>query len=66
MHKVLKRMCWAIILPIWSFVFPCPSCRRRRGLFKVPNDYVWTTATNAVKTTNVAPSPFRNNELKYK
>ena len=34
--KVLKRTCWAIVLLIRSFVFPCPRCRRRRGLFKVP------------------------------
>ena len=36
MYKVLKRMCWAIVLPIRSFVFPRPRCRRRRGLLKVP------------------------------
>ena len=35
----LKRTCWAIVLPIRSFVFPCPRCRRRRlcGLLKVPS-----------------------------
>ena len=38
MYKVLKRTCWAIVLPIRSFLFPCPRCRRRRGLLKVPND----------------------------
>ena len=37
MYKVLKRTCLAIVLPIRSFVFPCPRCRRRRGLLKVPN-----------------------------
>ena len=37
MYKVLKRMCWTIVLVIRSFVFPCPRCRRRRGLLKVPN-----------------------------
>ena len=36
MYKVLKRTCWAIVLPTRSFVFPCPRCRRRRGLPKVP------------------------------
>ena len=36
MYRVLKRMCRAIVLPIRSFVFPCPRCRRRRGLLKVP------------------------------
>ena len=36
MYKVLKRTCWAIVLPIRSFVFPCPCYRRRRGLLKVP------------------------------
>ena len=36
MYKVLKRTCWAIVLPIRSFVFPRPHCRRRRGLLKVP------------------------------
>ena len=36
MYKVLKRTCWAIVLPIRSFVFPCPRCRRRRGLLRVP------------------------------
>ena len=36
MYKVLKRTWWAIVLPIRSFVFPCPRCRRRRGLLKVP------------------------------
>ena len=35
MYKVLKRTCRAIVLPISSFVFPCPRCRRRRGLLKV-------------------------------
>ena len=39
MYKVLKRTCWAIVLPIGSFVFPCPRCRRRRGLLKVPNTW---------------------------
>ena len=38
MYKVLKRTCWAIVLPIRSFLFPCPRCRRRCGLLKVPND----------------------------
>ena len=37
MYKVLKCTCWAIVLPIISFDFPCPPCRRRRGLLKVPN-----------------------------
>ena len=37
MYKVLKHTCWAIVLPIRSFVFPCPRCRRRRGLLKVLN-----------------------------
>ena len=39
MYKVLKRTCRAIVLPIISFDFPCPPCRRRRrrGLLKVPN-----------------------------
>ena len=32
MDKVLKRTRWAIVLPIRSFVFSCPRCRRRRGL----------------------------------
>ena len=36
MYKVLKRTCWAIVLPIRSFVFSCPRYRRRRGLLKVP------------------------------
>ena len=36
MYKVLKRTCRAIVLPISSFVFPCPRCCRRRGLLKVP------------------------------
>ena len=36
MYKVLKRTCWAIVLPTRSFVFPCPRCRRHRGLPKVP------------------------------
>ena len=40
MNKVLKRTCWAIFLSIRSFVFPCPRCRRRRGLLKVP-DIMW-------------------------
>ena len=40
MYKVLKRTCWAIVLPIRSFVFPCPRCRRRRGLLKVPNKFL--------------------------
>ena len=35
-YKVLKRTCWAIVLPIRSFVFPFPCCLRRRGLLKVP------------------------------
>ena len=40
MNKVLKRTCWAIFLSIRFFVFPCPRCRRRRGLLKVP-DIIW-------------------------
>ena len=57
MHKIFKRTCCAIVLPIKSIVFhvlvavavvvclrsliksivfPCPRCRRRRGLLKVP------------------------------
>ena len=36
MNKVLKRTCWAIVLPIRSFVFSRSRCRRRRGLRKVP------------------------------
>ena len=44
MYKVLKRTCWAIVLPIRSIVFPRSRCRRRRrhrrrrrrGLLKVP------------------------------
>ena len=36
MYKVLKRTCSATVLPITSFVFPCPRYRRRRGLLKVP------------------------------
>ena len=32
MYKVLKRTCSATVLPITSFVFPCPRYRRRRGL----------------------------------
>ena len=39
MYKVLKRTCCAIVHTIRSFVFPCPRCRRRRGLLKVPNLY---------------------------
>ena len=31
MYKVLKRMYWAIVLPIRSFVFPCLRRRRHRG-----------------------------------
>ena len=38
MYKIFKRTCWAIVLLIKSIVFPCPRCRRRRGLLKVPND----------------------------
>ena len=38
MYKVLKRTCWAIVLPIRSFVFPRPRFRRRRGLLKVLSD----------------------------
>ena len=37
MYKILKRTCLAIVLPIRSFVFPCPRCRHRRGLLKVPS-----------------------------
>ena len=35
--EMYKRTCWAIVLPIISFVFPCPRCRRRRrrALIKV-------------------------------
>ena len=36
MYKVLECTCWAIVLPIRSFVFSCPRCCRRRGLLKVP------------------------------
>ena len=36
MYKVLKRTCWAIVLPNRSFVFPLRRCHRRRGLLKVP------------------------------
>ena len=36
MHKIFKRTCCAIVLPIKSIVFPCPRCRRRRGLLRVP------------------------------
>ena len=38
MYKVLKRMCWTIVLSIKCFFFPpCPRCRRRRSLLiKVP------------------------------
>ena len=39
MYKVLKRTCWAIVLPIRSFVFPRPRYRRRRGLLKAPISY---------------------------
>ena len=46
MYKVLKRTCWAIVLPIRSFVFSCPRCRRRRRrrrrrrLLKIPIIFV--------------------------
>ena len=30
MYKVLKRTCWAIFLPIRSFVFPCPRWHENR------------------------------------
>ena len=36
MYKIFKRTCWAIVLLIKSIVFPCPRCRRCRGLLKVP------------------------------
>ena len=42
MYKVLKRTCWAIVLPISSFVFPCPRCRHRRGLLKVLSKWKYT------------------------
>ena len=41
MYKVLKRTCCAIVLPMSSFALPCPRCRRRRGLLKVPNLLAW-------------------------
>ena len=44
MHKIFKRSCCTIVLPIKSIVLPCPRCRRRRGLLKVPNKQT-TTAT---------------------
>ena len=44
MYKVLKRTCSATVLPITSFVFPCPRYRRRRGLLKVP--VVYSTDTD--------------------
>ena len=30
--QILKCTCWAIVVPIRSFVFSSPRCRRRRGL----------------------------------
>ena len=36
MYKIFKRTCWAIVFLIKSIVFPCPRCRRCRGLLKVP------------------------------
>ena len=35
MYKVLKRTCFAIVLPIRFFVSPHCRCRRRRGFLKV-------------------------------
>ena len=35
-YKVFQRTCWAIVLPIRSFVFPSPRCRRNRVETPVP------------------------------
>ena len=50
MYKVLKRTCCAIVHTIRSFVFPCPRCRRRRGLLKVPS-YSLTGVTTSRATS---------------
>ena len=36
MYKDFKRMYWAIVLLIRSLISPRPSCRRPRGLDKIP------------------------------
>ena len=56
MYKVLKRTCWAIVLPIGSFVFPCPRCRRRRGLLKVPN--IWEARVRILSMYEFFPGFF--------
>ena len=61
MYKVLKRTCWAIVLPIRSFVFPRPRCSRRRGLLKVHSTSLWTPTFDFrwVGNTLATPTPSR-------
>lgn len=46
-YTVLKRMPWAIVLPIKSFVLPCPSCHCNPCLLKVPINLHMTVVLHA-------------------
>ena len=63
MYKVLKLTCCAMVHTIRSFVFPCPRCRRRRGLLKVPIH--WSSDSVRSSNSNVLHSMIKVIDLPY-